>query len=32
MASAFHGAIPRAMQRAAAEVVEQDPALVGGSR
>ncbi|MDQ8155428.1 MAG: AIR synthase related protein, partial [Gemmatimonadota bacterium] len=32
MAAAFHGALPRAMQRAAAEVVTQDPALAGGTR
>jgi hypothetical protein len=32
LAAAFHGALPRAMQRAAAEVVERDPALAGGTR
>jgi hypothetical protein len=32
LSSAFHGALPRAMQRAAAEVVERDPALAGGTR
>ena len=32
MSGAFHGALPRAMQKAAAEVVERDPAQAGGSR
>ena len=32
LSDAFHGALPRAMQRAAAEIVEQDPALAGGTR
>jgi phosphoribosylformylglycinamidine synthase len=32
MSDAFHGALPRAMQKAAAEVVDTDPALAGGSR
>ena len=32
MSDAFHGALPRAMQQAAAEVVERDPALAGGTR
>ncbi|MBI2408498.1 MAG: phosphoribosylformylglycinamidine synthase subunit PurL [Gemmatimonadetes bacterium] len=32
LSDAFHGALPRAMKRAAADVVVQDPALVGGTR
>ena len=32
MSNAFHGALPRAMKRAAAEVVTDDPALAGGTR
>jgi phosphoribosylformylglycinamidine synthase len=32
MVDAFHGALPRAMRKAAAETVERDPALAGGAR
>jgi len=32
MSDAYHGALPRAMQKAAAEIVERDPALAGGTR
>jgi phosphoribosylformylglycinamidine synthase len=32
MSDAWHGALPRAMQKAAAEVVDRDPALAGGTR
>jgi len=32
LSGAFHEALPRAMQRAAAEVVDRDPALAGGTR
>ena len=32
LSTAFHTALPRAMKKAAAEVVERDPALAGGTR
>jgi len=32
LSTAFHAALPRAMKQAAAEVVQRDPALAGGTR
>ena len=32
LATAFHASLPRAMKRAAADVVDRDPALAGGAR